>query len=247
MDNDVVIRVENLKKSFGDLEVLKNINLNVHKGEVICIIGSSGSGKSTLLRCINRLEKPDGGNILIEGDDITNASPKELRKILLKMGMVFQSFNLFPHMTVFKNITHSPILIKKEKREEVEERAKRLLKEVGLEDKENVYPGVLSGGQAQRIAIARSLCMQPHIMLFDEPTSALDPEKVGEVLEVIQKLANQGMTMVIVTHEMSFAKNVSDRIVFMDDGIILEEGKPDELFSNPKYERTRQFLKRSIK
>lgn len=247
MEKEVVISVRDLKKSFGDLQVLKGINMDVHKGEVICILGASGSGKSTLLRCLNRLEKADSGVIEIENDNILEASGKKLRKIVIRMGMVFQSFNLFPHMTVLQNVVKSPVLINKEAKNVVEERARRLLGEVGLEDKANVYPETLSGGQSQRVAIARALCMQPDIMLFDEPTSALDPEKVGEVLEVIKNLAKEGMTMVIVTHEMGFAREVSDRIVFMHDGVILEEGSSEEFFANPKNERTKQFLEKSLK
>ena len=247
MENEIVISVKDLKKSFGDLQVLKGINLDVHKGEVICVLGSSGSGKSTLLRCLNCLEKADSGVIEIQGDNILKASGAKLRKIVIRMGMVFQSFNLFPHMTVLQNIMKSPILINKEDKTVVEERAMKLLKEVGLEDKANVYPVTLSGGQSQRAAIARALCMQPDIMLFDEPTSALDPEKVGEVLEVIKKLAKEGMTMVIVTHEMGFAREVSNRIVFMHDGVIMEEASSEEFFTNPKNERTKQFLKKALK
>jgi len=246
-ENNAIISVHDLKKSFGSLQVLKGISMDVHKGEVISVIGSSGSGKSTFLRCLNRLEKADSGSVLIQGNDILKMSGRAARNIVAEMGMVFQSFNLFPHMTVLENVMKSPILIKNEKKEIVEERARKLLKEVGLEDKADVYPSTLSGGQAQRVAIARALCMDPVIMLFDEPTSALDPEKVGEVLAVIQKLADEGMTMIIVTHEMGFARKVSDRIVFMHDGVILEEGTPDEIFNNPRNERTKQFLQCSLK
>lgn len=239
-----IICIENLRKSYGGLVVLDGINLSISEGEVVSIIGASGSGKSTLLRCITKLEHADAGSINIEGQNILKMRPKEFKKVLLKMGMVFQSFNLFPHMTVLENLTKPPVLIKKEQKPEIEKKAIRFLQMVGLEEKRNEYPNTLSGGQAQRVAIARALCMEPEILLFDEPTSALDPETIGEVLEVIRKLAAQGRTMVIVTHQMEFAKEVSDHVVFLEAGKILEEGTPEEIFYHPQNERTKQFLKK---
>ena len=236
-----MIDVKNLKKSFGDIHVLKGITTHVNKGECICIIGPSGSGKSTFLRCLNLLEKPEEGEIIVNGQQILD--PKlNVDKFRENVGMVFQHFNLFPNMTVLKNITLAPVRLGKWKAEEADQRARKLLKRVGLEEKADVYPGQLSGGQKQRVAIARSLAMNPDIMLFDEPTSALDPEMVGEVLEVMKQLAADGMTMVVVTHEMGFAREVADRVVFMDDGYIVEEGTPDEVFGNPREERSRSFL-----
>ncbi|WP_088034351.1 amino acid ABC transporter ATP-binding protein [Evansella clarkii] len=236
-----MIKIENLKKSFGKLEVLKDINAEVERQEVVCVIGPSGSGKSTFLRCINRLEDPTGGSIYIEGTDITD--PKNnINKMRQKLGMVFQQFNLFPHMTVLENITAAPKRLKKKSQEEAEEIGMQLLEKVGLAEKAKVYPDNLSGGQKQRAAIARALAMEPSIMLFDEPTSALDPEMVGGVLEVMKDLAKEGMTMVIVTHEMGFAREVADRVIFMDGGYIVEEGKPEEIFDNPQHERTQAFL-----
>ncbi|WP_078596032.1 amino acid ABC transporter ATP-binding protein [Evansella clarkii] len=236
-----MIKIENLKKSFGKLEVLKDINAEVERQEVVCVIGPSGSGKSTFLRCINRLEDPTGGSIYIEETDITD--PKNnINKMRQKLGMVFQQFNLFPHMTVLENITAAPKRLKKKSQEEAEEIGMQLLKKVGLAEKAKVYPDNLSGGQKQRAAIARALAMEPSIMLFDEPTSALDPEMVGGVLEVMKDLAKEGMTMVIVTHEMGFAREVADRVIFMDGGYIVEEGKPEEIFDNPQHERTQAFL-----
>ncbi|UTR10408.1 amino acid ABC transporter ATP-binding protein [Evansella sp. LMS18] len=236
-----MIKIENLKKSFGKLEVLKDINAEVERQEVVCVIGPSGSGKSTFLRCINRLEEPTGGSIYIEGTDITD--PKNnINKMRQKLGMVFQQFNLFPHMTVLDNITAAPKRLKKKSQEEAEEIGMQLLEKVGLAEKAKVYPDNLSGGQKQRAAIARALAMEPSIMLFDEPTSALDPEMVGGVLEVMKDLAKEGMTMVIVTHEMGFAREVADRVIFMDGGYIVEEGKPEEIFDNPQHERTQAFL-----
>ena len=237
-----MIEVKNLKISFGKLNVLKDVSINIEKGEKIVIIGPSGSGKSTFLRCLNRLETPDGGQILFEGNDLTD--PKtNLDLCRQKMGMVFQHFNLFPHLTVLQNITLAPVTLKLKTQEEAEKEAMELLERIGLPDKANVYPSTLSGGQKQRIAIVRSLAMHPDVMLFDEPTSALDPEMVGEVLEVMKDLARDGMTMVVVTHEMGFAREVADRILFMNEGYIEEEGTPDELFMHPKSERLQQFFK----
>ena len=237
-----MIEVKNLKISFGKLNVLKDVSIKIEKGEKIVIIGPSGSGKSTFLRCLNRLETPDGGQILFEGNDLTN--PKtNLDLCRQKMGMVFQHFNLFPHLTVLQNITLAPVTLKLKSQEEAEKEAMELLERIGLPDKANVYPSTLSGGQKQRIAIVRSLAMHPDVMLFDEPTSALDPEMVGEVLEVMKDLAREGMTMVVVTHEMGFAREVADRVLFMNEGYIEEEGSPDQLFSNPKSPRLQQFFK----
>ena len=237
-----MIEVKNLKISFGKLHVLKDVSINIQKGEKIVIIGPSGSGKSTFLRCLNRLETPDGGQILFEGNDLTD--PKtDLDLCRQKMGMVFQHFNLFPHLTVLQNITLAPVTLKLKSQEEAEKEAMQLLERIGLPDKANVYPSTLSGGQKQRIAIVRSLAMHPDVMLFDEPTSALDPEMVGEVLEVMKDLAREGMTMVVVTHEMGFAREVADRVLFMNEGYIEEEGSPDELFTHPKSERLQQFFK----
>ena len=237
-----MIEVKNLKISFGKLNVLKDVSIKIEKGEKIVIIGPSGSGKSTFLRCLNRLETPDGGQILFEGNDLTD--PKtDLDLCRQKMGMVFQHFNLFPHLTVLQNITLAPVTLKLKSQEEAEKEAMELLERIGLPDKANVYPSTLSGGQKQRIAIVRSLAMHPDVMLFDEPTSALDPEMVGEVLEVMKDLAREGMTMVVVTHEMGFAREVADRVLFMNEGYIEEEGSPDELYTHPKSERLQQFFK----
>ena len=237
-----MIEVKNLKISFGKLNVLKDVSINIKKGEKIVIIGPSGSGKSTFLRCLNRLETPDGGQILFEGNDLTD--PKtNLDQCRQKMGMVFQHFNLFPHLTVLQNITLAPVTLKLKTQEEAEKEAMELLERIGLPDKANVYPSTLSGGQKQRIAIVRSLAMHPDVMLFDEPTSALDPEMVGEVLEVMKDLAREGMTMVVVTHEMGFAREVADRVLFMNEGYIEEEGTPDEVFQHPKSPRLQQFFK----
>lgn len=242
---ETIIKVEHLSKKFGDNEVLKDINYEIKQGEVVVIIGPSGSGKSTFLRCMNLLETPTSGQILFEGQDITN--PKnDIFKMREKMGMVFQNFNLFPNMSVLDNITLSPVKVKKENKQAAETYAKELLQTVGLPDKANAYPQSLSGGQQQRIAIARALAMKPDVMLFDEPTSALDPEMVGEVLGVMQRLAKEGMTMVIVTHEMGFAKEVGDKIVFMDGGYIVEEGTPEEVFDNPQHNRTKDFLSKVL-
>ncbi|WP_413368307.1 amino acid ABC transporter ATP-binding protein [Lysinibacillus sp. 3P01SB] len=237
-----MIKITQLNKSFGDLHVLKDINMTVFESDVVCLIGSSGSGKSTLLRCLNFLEKKDNGQIIIEGKEV-NPRTDNLNKIREKVGMVFQNFNLFPHKTVLENIIEAPIKVKGASKEAAISNAKQLLSKVGLEDKADVYPSKLSGGQKQRVAIARALAMEPDIMLFDEPTSALDPELVGEVLTTMKDLAEEGMTMVVVTHEMGFAKEVADRIVYMHDGKIVEHGTPDEFFNNPKEERTREFLK----
>ncbi|MBP7753395.1 MAG: amino acid ABC transporter ATP-binding protein [Veillonella sp.] len=236
----MIIEVKNLIKSFGSNTVLKDISFNVEEGEVVCIIGPSGSGKSTLLRCLNRLEEAQGGTISIFGEDILKT--KNLNKFRERIGMVFQMFNLFPNYTVMENITLAPLELGKMNRSDAEARGMKLLEMVGLADKRDVYPSTLSGGQKQRIAIARALEMSPEIMLFDEPTSALDPEMVGEVLGVMKELAQEGMTMVIVTHEMGFAREVADRVIFMGDGYIIEEGKPKDIFENPKQERTRKFL-----
>ena len=240
-----LIKVQNLCKSFGDVQVLKGITTEIHKGEVVVIIGPSGSGKSTFLRTLNLLEEPTGGNINFEGVDITD--PKiNINKHRQKMGMVFQQFNLFPHMTVLKNMILAPIKLLKLPKADAEKRALELLDRVGLADRANSYPGQLSGGQKQRVAIVRALCMQPDVMLFDEPTSALDPEMVGEVLGVMKKLAEDGMTMAVVTHEMGFAREVADRILFIDEGIIMEEGTPEEIFENPQSPRLKDFLSKVI-
>ena len=240
-----MIRVKDLHKSFNGREVLKGIDEEIQDGEVVVVIGPSGSGKSTFLRCINLLEKPESGEIWIDDTQI-NAHKVNVNQIRQKMGMVFQHFNLFPHLTVKKNITLAPVKLKKMTPEEADAKALELLKIVGLEDKADAYPKQLSGGQQQRIAIARSLAMEPEIMLFDEPTSALDPEMVGEVLEVMKRLAKSGMTMVVVTHEMGFAREVGSRILFMDEGIILEQGTPKEIFDNPQSERTKSFLSKVL-
>ena len=240
-----MIRIEDLHKSFNGLEVLKGIDEQINDGEVVVVIGPSGSGKSTFLRCLNRLEKSNSGKIWIDDDEIT-AHGVNVNKIRERMGMVFQHFNLFPHLTVKKNITLAPVKLKKFTQEEADAKAMELLKIVGLEDKADVYPKSLSGGQQQRIAIARALAMEPEIMLFDEPTSALDPEMVGEVLEVMKNLAKSGMTMVVVTHEMGFAREVGTRILFMDEGVIMEKGSPEDIFENPQNDRTREFLSKVL-
>ena len=242
---ECVLKIEQLEKSFGSLEVLKGIDLEIHKGEVVCIIGASGSGKSTLLRCINLLEEADAGHIWFDGQDLMDLSV-DLNALRQKIGMVFQSFNLFNNKNVIDNCTLAPMTVRKVPRAKAEEAAVRHLTTVGLKDFIYADATRLSGGQKQRVAIARALCMEPEIMLFDEPTSALDPEIVGEVLDVMKELAAEGMTMVVVTHEMAFAKEVSDRVVFMDQGVILEQGSPAELFGNPKNERTRAFLSRYL-
>lgn len=240
-----IITVKNLRKSFGKLEVLKDINAAVQEKEVICVIGPSGSGKSTFLRCLNRLEEISGGEVVINGQDITD--PKiNINKVRQEVGMVFQQFNLFPHKSVLENITMGPIKIRGFQKAEAEKRALELLDKVGLREKANSFPGELSGGQKQRVAIARALAMDPKIMLFDEPTSALDPEMVGDVLEVMKQLAKEGMTMVVVTHEMGFAREVGDRVIFMDGGYIVEENEPNELFGNPQHNRTKAFLSKVL-
>ena len=236
-----MISVKDLRKSFNGLDVLKGINTEIRKGDVVCVIGPSGSGKSTFLRCLNMLEKPSGGKIIFNGEDL--AAPKtNLNLHRQKMGMVFQQFNLFPHMTVLENLTCAPMMLKNVSKEDAEAKAMDLLERVGLADRADTYPNKLSGGQKQRVAIVRALCMDPEVMLFDEPTSALDPEMVGEVLDVMKTLAKKGMTMIVVTHEMGFAKEVSNRVMFMDEGIIMEENSPEELFTNPQSERLQSFL-----
>ena len=240
-----MIHVNNLYKSFGKNDVLKGIDEHIEKGEVVVVIGPSGSGKSTFLRCLNLLEEPTSGQIIFEGNDITDKKV-DINKIREKMGMVFQQFNLFPHKTVLQNLTIAPVKVKGLSKEQAEKKAMELLKRVGLTDKAKAYPSSLSGGQKQRIAIARALAMEPDVMLFDEPTSALDPEMVGEVLSVMKDLAKEGMTMVVVTHEMGFAREVGDRILFMDNGNIVEQGPPEEIFSNPKNPRTIDFLSKVL-
>ena len=235
------VDVINLHKEFGDLKVLRGINFQVEDGEVVCLIGPSGSGKSTILRCLNKLEESTDGTIIVDGHEITSKST-DINKVRQKIGMVFQQFNLFPHLSVVENIMMAPVDLKLMTKQEARDTAMNLLTRVGLADKADAYPKQLSGGQQQRVAIARALAMKPDIMLFDEPTSALDPEMVGEVLQVMRELADAGMTMVVVTHEMGFARDVADRVVFMSDGVIVEEGSPEEIFSNPKEQRTREFL-----
>ena len=238
---ETIISVKALEKKFDKTEVLKGVSIDICKGDVLCVIGASGSGKSTFLRCLNLLEKPTGGEIYFEGQDLTS-SKTNLNLHRQKMGMVFQQFNLFPHLTILKNLTLAPMMLKKISKEDAEAKALSLLERVGLADRANSYPGQLSGGQKQRVAIVRALCMEPEVMLFDEPTSALDPEMVGEVLDVMKELARDGMTMVVVTHEMGFAREVSNRVVFLDEGKIAEEGTPSEIFGNPQCERLRSFL-----
>ncbi len=240
-----MIQINNLHKSFGDLAVLRGIDEHISQGEVVSVIGPSGSGKSTFLRCLNLLENPTEGEIYIDGEMI-NGKGVNVNKIRQKTGMVFQHFNLFPHLTILKNVTLAPVVLKKMNKEQAEKGATELLKKVGLEEKASSYPAQLSGGQKQRVAIARALAMEPEIMLFDEPTSALDPEMVGEVLDVIKELAMSGMTMVIVTHEMGFAKEVSTRVLFMDGGYIIEKGTPAEIFDNPQNDRTKSFLSKML-
>ena len=241
MTTKPIIEVKDLKKSFGTLQVLKGINTEVQKGEVVVVIGPSGSGKSTFLRCLNLLETPTAGSIYVDGAEITD--PKcDINLHRQKMGMVFQHFNLFNNMTILRNMTLAPMTLLKKSKEDAEARVLALLRRVGLEDKANAYPSQLSGGQKQRIAIVRALCMDPEVMLFDEPTSALDPEMVGEVLDVMKELAQDGMTMVVVTHEMGFAREVGSRVLFMDEGVIMEENEPHEFFANPKCERLQSFL-----
>ncbi|SEK65044.1 polar amino acid transport system ATP-binding protein [Pseudobutyrivibrio ruminis] len=244
-DKEIKISVKNLKKCYGDLEVLKDISTDVTKGEVVCVIGPSGSGKSTFLRCLNRLETVTAGSIVVDGNNITDKHIN-INKVRENIGMVFQHFNLFNNLNILDNLTLAPVQLKKCSKAEAEERAKKMLAKVGLEDKASSFPSQLSGGQKQRVAIARALCMEPDIMLFDEPTSALDPEMVGEVLQVMKDLAADGMTMVIVTHEMGFAREVADRVIFMDGGYIIEEGTPSEVLLNPKEARTIDFLNKVL-
>lgn len=245
MEKRVMLRIRNLNKSFGDLHVLKDIDMKVLESDVVCLIGSSGSGKSTLLRCLNFLEKRDSGQILIEGEEV-NPETQNINKVREKVGMVFQHFHLFPHMTVIDNIIEAPVHVKKVPKKQALTEAKELLRKVGLEDKADVYPSKLSGGQKQRVAIARAMAMKPDVLLFDEPTSALDPELVGEVLTTMKELAEDGMTMVVVTHEMSFAREVGDWIVFMQEGRVIESGPPEEFFTNPKETRTKDFLQTTV-
>jgi len=240
-----LIQVQNLGKKFGDMEVLKDISVDIYKGDVVCVIGPSGSGKSTFLRCLNRLEEPSGGHILFEGADIVDKKT-DIDKHRQKMGMVFQQFNLFPHMTILKNLTIAPVKLQGKSEKEAKEQALKLLHKVGLADRADAYPNQLSGGQKQRIAIVRALCMNPDVMLFDEPTSALDPEMVGEVLTVMRELAEEKMTMVVVTHEMGFAREVATRVMFMDGGYFLEENEPGEFFANPKNDRLKLFLSKVL-
>lgn len=240
-----MINVCHMKKNFGDLEVLRDVNVRIHPGEVVCIIGPSGSGKSTFLRCINQLEKPTSGEVYYKEENILEKS-YDIRKFREEVGMVFQRFNLFPLMTVLENVMMAPVLTKHKNKKEARELAMELLGKVGLQEKADVYPNTLSGGQQQRVAIARALAMEPQALLFDEPTSALDPELVGDVLAVMKNLAQEGMTMVVVTHEMGFARDVADRVIFMADGYVVEEGKPADVFSNPREERTKAFLARFL-
>ncbi len=241
-----MITVKNLQKSFGDLHVLRGVDQHITPGEKVCLIGPSGSGKTTFLRCLNLLEQPTGGQILFEGQDITDPHC-DINKVRQQMGMVFQQFNLFPHLTIMKNITLAPMKLKGMNKSETEDRAMELLKRVGLQEKALNYPRQLSGGQQQRIAIVRALAMNPKVMLFDEPTSALDPEMVGEVLEVMTQLAKEGMTMVVVTHEMGFARQVADHVIFMDGGYIVEQGRPEAVFDDPQQQRTQDFLRKVLK
>ena len=245
MNDNVLFSVKGLKKSFGDLEVLKGIDIDINEGEVLAVIGPSGGGKSTFIRCLNLLETPTGGEIFFEGSKI-NDKDCDVNKLRQKIGMVFQHFNLFPHLTVLRNLTLAPIKLLGENPAEAEKRGRELLKKVGLEDKADAYPSQLSGGQKQRVAIARSLAMKPDVILFDEPTSALDPEMVGEVLEIMKELAASGMTMVVVTHEMGFAREVASKIVFIEGGVIAEQGTPKEFFENPDNDRLKEFLSKVL-
>ena len=244
-NKEAIISVKNLQKSFGQLDVLSGIDIDIYHGDVVVVIGPSGSGKSTFLRCLNRLEESTGGNIFFEGDDITDKKIN-INKHRQKMGMVFQQFNLFPHLTIMKNLTIGPMKLLDKSKEEAEKQAQELLDRVGLGDRAQSYPNQLSGGQKQRVAIVRALCMDPTVMLFDEPTSALDPEMVGEVLEVMKELARGGMTMVVVTHEMGFAREVANRVIFIDEGKIVEEGPPDTIFTAPKHPRLQDFLSKVL-
>ncbi|MBS4983679.1 MAG: amino acid ABC transporter ATP-binding protein [Hungatella hathewayi] len=245
MEGEPLIRVQHLGKKFGSMEVLKDISVDIYKGDVVCVIGPSGSGKSTFLRCLNRLEEATDGSIFFEGVDIVDAKT-DIDKHRQKMGMVFQQFNLFPHMTIMKNLTIAPVKLQGVSQKDAEAEAMRLLERVGLADRADAYPSQLSGGQKQRIAIVRALCMKPDVMLFDEPTSALDPEMVGEVLNVMRDLADEKMTMVVVTHEMGFAREVATRVMFMDEGYFMEENAPAEFFENPKNERLKNFLSKVL-
>ena len=242
---EIIISTKGLKKDFEKLHVLNGIDIDICKGDVVCIIGASGSGKSTFLRCLNLLEQPTGGSIIFDGTDLTS-SKVDLNLHRQRMGMVFQQFNLFPHLTILKNLTLAPMMLKKIPKEEAEAKALALLARVGLADRAESYPNQLSGGQKQRVAIVRALCMEPEVMLFDEPTSALDPEMVGEVLDVMKELAKEGMTMVVVTHEMGFAFEVANRVIFLDNGLVAEDGTPDEIFGNPKTERLKTFLSKVL-
>ena len=242
---ETLIEVKGLRKHFGKLQVLRGIDEQIHAGEVVVIIGPSGSGKSTFLRCLNLLETPTGGDVIFEGESVMKAG-KNINQLRERMGMVFQQFNLFPHLSVLENICIAPMKVKKAQRAQIELRALKLLDRVGLGDKAKAYPGQLSGGQKQRVAIVRALAMEPDVMLFDEPTSALDPEMVGEVLDVMKNLAREGMTMVVVTHEMGFAREVGDRVLFMDEGIIMEQGTPEQVFGNPQNPRTQDFLRKVL-
>lgn len=243
--NEIMLELKGLKKSFGDLQVIKGINLEIDKGNILVIVGPSGSGKSTVLRCMNLLEEPTSGEIIFDGENILD-NKKNIDKFRERIGMVFQNFNLFPNKTILENITLAPIKVKNKSKEEAEKKALELLERVGLLDKKDSYPSQLSGGQKQRIAIARALAMEPEMMLFDEPTSALDPEMVKEVLDVIKELAEDGMTMAIVTHEMGFAKEVADRVIFVDEGVIVEDGKPEDVFNNPKTDRAKDFFNKIL-
>ena len=242
---ETLIEVKGLEKHFGKLQVLRGIDEQIHAGEVVVIIGPSGSGKSTFLRCLNLLETPTGGDVIFEGESVMKAG-KNINQLRERMGMVFQQFNLFPHLSVLENICIAPMKVKKAQRSDIELRALKLLDRVGLGDKAKAYPAQLSGGQKQRVAIVRALAMEPEVMLFDEPTSALDPEMVGEVLDVMKNLAREGMTMVVVTHEMGFAREVGDRVLFMDEGIIMEQGPPEQVFGNPQHPRTQDFLRKVL-
>ena len=242
---NAIISVSGLRKSFDSVDVLKGIDIDIHKGDVLCVIGASGSGKSTFLRCLNRLEEPTGGKIIFNGEDLMDKNVN-LNLHRQKIGMVFQQFNLFPHLTILKNLTIGPTMLKGAPEAEANEKAMALLERVGLADRANDYPDMLSGGQKQRVAIVRALCMDPEVMLFDEPTSALDPEMVGEVLDVMKELATMGMTMIVVTHEMGFAREVSNRVVFLDEGVVAEDGAPEEVFDNPKSERLKTFLSKVL-
>ena len=244
-DRETLIRVENLQKTFGQLTVLNGIDIDIYRGDVVVVVGPSGSGKSTFLRCLNRLEESTGGSIYFNGEDITSADVN-INKHRQKMGMVFQQFNLFPHLTIMRNLTIGPMKLLGKSKAEAEQMAQELLERVGLGDRANSYPNQLSGGQKQRVAIVRALCMEPEVMLFDEPTSALDPEMVGEVLEVMKALANDGMTMAVVTHEMGFAREVGNRIIFIDGGKIVEDGSPNDIFGNAQHPRLREFLSKVL-